>query len=303
MLLYKALLTNYPDPDPDVDVINCLLQWAKCDEDVVFSVVGIRFLASAVPSRLYHVSVTGVGLMDPAAVIYSPAIHIDYNVHTLERVTVSDNLADGVLIMRNDVYAGARLASSTVRDNGGTGVTVHGSFFELYDCLLSGNRRAGFEYNPSYTADEALQIRAGIRHAVVFNHSRSIHLENENRVWVTTPRRFVNETWTYDLEVSANRLYKVVVDVIDYNPETNVELVTVYDSRRQSIRPDTLHWTIDEDMVDFPVVSQLTYLTIRWRMSGISSGRLAFVLRSSEFRRFIIYIFVILQGGVTLARL
>ena len=137
----------------------------------VLPVVGIRFLTSAVDSRLYHVSVTGAGLMDPAAIIYSPAIRIDYNLHTLERITVAENLADGVLIMRNDVYARARLASSVIRDNGGTGVTVHGSFFELYDCQLSGNRRAGFEYNPSYTADEALQIRAGIRNAVLFDLS------------------------------------------------------------------------------------------------------------------------------------
>jgi len=243
---------------------------------------GMRFLASASSCRLQHVSVTGTGLMDPAAIIYSPAIRIDYNLHTLEHITVSDNLADGVLIMRNDVYAGARLASSYVHDNGGTGVTIHGSFFELYDCRLTGNRRAGFEYNPSYTADEALQIRAGIRNPIMFNRTMSLFVDNENRYFVVTPRRFVNETWTYDLQVNVNRLYKVVVDVIDYNPETQAELVTIYDSRRQSIRPDTLHWTIDEDMVDFPVVSQLTYLTIRWRMSGISSGRLAFVLRSSE---------------------
>lgn len=242
-------------------------------------------MTSAVPSRLYHVSVTDVGLMDPAAITYSPAIRIDYNVHTLEHVTVADNLADGVVIMRNDVYAGARLASSQVRDNAGTGVVVRGSFFEVYDCRLTGNRRAGFEYNPSYTADEALQVRAGIGDKrILFDRSMSIHLDNENRRWVTTPRRFVNETWTYDLQVSVERLHKVVVDVVDYNPETNVELVTVYDSRQQSIRPDTLHWTVDEDMVDFPVVSQLTYLTIRWKVSGISSGRLAFVLRSSELR-------------------
>jgi len=256
-------------------------------------VAGIRFLTSAMASRLVHVSVTGAGLMDPAAIIYSPAIRIDYNLHTLERVTIADNLADGVVIMRNDVYAGAKLASSVVRDNGRIGVTVHGSFFELYDCRLTGNRLAGFEYNPSYTAAEALQIRAGIRDPIVFDRSMTINLNDENRRWVVTPRRFVNETWTYDLEVRANRLHKVVVDVIDYNPETNVELVTVYDSRRQSIRPDTLHWTIDEDMVDFPVVSQLTYLTIRWQMSGISSGRLAFVLRSSERRRLIYLVFYV----------
>jgi len=125
----------------------------------VLLIAGVRFLTSAVPSRLVHVSVSGAGLMDPAAIIYSPAIRVDYNVHTLERLSVVDNLAGGVVIMRNDVYAGARLASSLVRDNRGTGVAVRGSFFELYDCRLTGNRVAGLEYNPSYTADEALQVR------------------------------------------------------------------------------------------------------------------------------------------------
>jgi len=88
------------------------------------------------------------------------------------------------------------------------------------------------------------------------------------------------------------------MDVIDYNPETSVELVTVYDSRRESIRPDTLHWTIDKDMIDFPVVSQLTYLTVRWRMSGVSSGRLAFVLRSSQQRLIRVYLPTSLRGRV-----
>jgi len=125
----------------------------------VLLIAGVRFLTSAVPSRLVHVSVSGAGLMDPAAIIYSPAIRVDYNVHTLERLSVAGNLAGGVVIMRNDVYAGARLASSLVRDNRGTGVAVRGSFFELYDCRLTGNRVAGLEYNPSYTADEALQVR------------------------------------------------------------------------------------------------------------------------------------------------
>jgi len=129
------------------------------------------------------------------------------------------------------------------------------------------------------------QVRAGIRHAFVFDGTKSLHLDNENRRWVTTPRRFVDETWTYDLEVTVNPLHQVVMDVLDYNPETGVESVTVYDSRSASIRADTLHWSVDEDMLDFPIVSQLTYLTVRWRMSGVSSGRLAFVLRSSEHRR------------------
>jgi hypothetical protein len=146
--------------------------------------------------------------------------------------------------------------------------------------LVSGN--AGFEYSPAYTADEALQIRAGVHSAVMFNRSQSITLKRENRQWVLTPRFFEATSMTFDLEVEVEPLYKVVVDIIDYNPETNVERVTVYDSRVSAIRDNTQRWVVDEDLVDFPVVSQLTFMTIRWQVSGIATGRLAFVLRSSK---------------------
>jgi len=59
--------------------------------------------------------------------------------------------------------------------------------------------------------------------------------------------------------------------------------VTVYDAQPSSIRRSTVHWTIEEDLVDFPVVSQLNVMTVRWKVDGISSGRLTFVVRSSKF--------------------
>ena len=228
-----------------------------------------------------YVNISGAGLADPGAVIYSPALRIDYNLHTLEHITVENNMADGIVIMHNDVYAGARLVSSVVRANAGNGVTVRSSFFEMFDCRLEGNGRAGFEYSPMYTAADALQLRAGIRDAILFDQSMKIKLNVENRRWVITPRRFEGEETTYDLEVEVDPQYKVVVDVIDFNPLTQIEQVTVYDSRQSAIRAGTLSWKIDEDLVDFPVVSQLTFMTIRWKISGIASGRLAFVLRSS----------------------
>jgi len=52
------------------------------------------------------------------------------------------------------------------------------------------------------------QVRAGIRDAIEFNRSMTVFLDNENRRWVTTPRRYVAETWTYDLEVRVNRHHR-----------------------------------------------------------------------------------------------
>jgi len=58
--------------------------------------------------------------------------------------------------------------------------------------------------------------------------------------------------------------------------------VTVYEVSPSAIQPSTRHWMIDEDLVDFPVVSQLDVMTIRWKVNGVSSGRFTFVVRSSK---------------------
>lgn len=228
--------------------------------------------------------------MDPATVAYTAALKIDFNVHSLTNLLVTNNLADGVQIMHNDVFANARLANSIIRDNKGNGVSVRTSFFELYNCTITGNEQAGFEYDPSYTTQEALQIRAGVRTFVLFDRNQSVQLGNENFRWVVTPQKFEAEVNTYELEVQVNSLYKVVVDIVDYNPMTSVEQVTVFDSRRADIKSSTVQWSIEDDLPDFPVVSQLQTMTIRWTVNGVSSGRLAFVIRSSNTRHLILWL-------------
>jgi len=60
--------------------------------------------------------------------------------------------------MHNDIFAGARISHSVIRRNLGNGVSTRGSYFQLYNCTLADNTAAGFEYNPSYTTYEALQV-------------------------------------------------------------------------------------------------------------------------------------------------
>jgi len=47
--------------------------------------------------------------MDPTAILYSAAIMIDYNVHTLEHLTVSHNMDTGIDILHNDIYRSVEL--------------------------------------------------------------------------------------------------------------------------------------------------------------------------------------------------
>lgn len=84
----------------------------------------------------------------------------------------------------------------------------------------------------------------------------------------------------YDIQ-KISLLFQIVMDLIDYTPEPTDEDVTVYDTRKTSIRDTTTHWKIDDDAMDFPIVSQFSVITVRWTVNTASTGRLTFVLRSS----------------------
>ena len=58
-----------------------------------------------------------------------------------------------------------------------------------------------------------------------------------------------------------------MVDVLDYNPDVTQEKVTVYDGRKSAIRPGTINWAIEEDLVDYPVVSSGNAATLRWKVT------------------------------------
>ena len=243
----------------------------------------MRFLAKAQPSRMVHTEVTEAGLMDPAAIIYSSAIKIDYNTHTLEHLTIQNNVADGLEIMKNDVFANTRLANSVVRNNLGNGVSSRTSYFELYMCTLSNNGKAGFEYNPHYTTYEAQQIRAGIHNPIILNQEMMyVNIVNEGREFVTTPQKFTAEVKMYVMEVQVGSQHRVNMDIIDYSPDTEQENITVYESAADKIQPSTYSWTIEDDLADFPITSAGAVLTITWKVTGMASGRFAFVLRSSK---------------------
>lgn len=147
--------------------------------------------------------------MDPATAVYAPAIKIDYNVHTMANLNISTNMADGLQVMHNDVYGNMRLSGSLVENNLGNGVTVRGSFFELFNCTLRGNGKAGFEYNPSYSTYEALQIRAGVHDFISFDRSFNVKLEDNEVKWFLTPQKFTPETTTYEMEIMVNQHYRV----------------------------------------------------------------------------------------------
>ena len=227
------------------------------------------------------------GLLDPTALLYSPAVTIDYNVHTLEYLNIHNNVATGLEILHNDAYARAKITHSTIKDNFGNGLTTRGSFFEVSFCHLEGNHKAGFEYNPHTTAEEAQQIRLGIMDSWLLQDvdGQSLKVDKETYRFLTTREEQVTSR-LYQVEFYTDSAHKIVVDVLDWNPDVGQETITIFDGAQSGINENTNRWVIEDDLVDFPIQSAGTRLTFRWQVHTLASGRLTFALRSSKCNTF-----------------
>lgn len=71
---------------------------------------------------------------------------------------------------------------------------------------------------------------------------------------------------------------------MDYLPVESVEKVIVYDSGVLNIGSANIkRWEIEKDLVDFPVLSSSSIITIQLKVNGQLSGRLALAVFSGEF--------------------
>ena len=250
-----------------------------------YFVLGVHFLATARSGLMRYTNVKGAGLLDPSLIWYAPAIKIDYNIHTLEHLTVTHSMSTGIEIIRNDIYINPKIIHSTVSDNLGNGISTRSPFFEVAFCNIFNNFRSGFEYNPHYTTYEAQQLRVGIHDPLVIDDTlaqNGYDLVNEGYQFVTTKLMATPTLKTYDVEIRVNSQHRVVVDILDWNPDISQEKAMVFDSSKENIIDGTSHWEIEEDLVEFPVVSAGRRVTIRWEVRGPTSGRTTFLIRSSQ---------------------
>ena len=194
-------------------------------------------------------------------------------------------MSDGILIMHNDAYAYAAIRRSVITNNLGNGISTRGPFFEVEFCEVTENSLAGIEYNPYYTTYEGRQIRAGIHNPKVLNNldDQIIRVENENYLFIITEEMTDPEPRVYEVHIQVQHDHNVVADILDYNPDVTQEKLRVYNSKPDRISTSTFHWEVEEDLVDFPVVSDGVDLTLRWNVISQSSGRLTLAIRSSMF--------------------
>ena len=215
---------------------------------------------------------------------YSPGFRIDYNFYSMSFITVKHCVSDGIHIKYSYPYTRNEIQYLTLENNLGNGILTRSPFLSLTHSWIKNNDKAGIIYDPFFTEYEALSVRNFIDRSrtLSITTTPSLVITGGSVEFLTCPIGDVIESdYTYWVELDAPLYSRITVQVLDYNPLTHIEKVTVFDSRKSGIGV-ARRWAIEEDLVDFPVVSSRNFLTIRYHVNGVRSGRLALAVTAGK---------------------
>lgn len=267
---------------------------------------GVTFAASprsgqTFETRVNYLTIEKAGLLDFVEMSYTPALRIDYSYFKMSHITVRDSVSDGFSIKYCHPYSQSEFLHVTLENNLGRGFLTRSPFLYLKHLTITGNKDAGLVYDPMFTEYEALSVRnfmsSGL--AVSLENTRNIDLSEDEMKFVTTRASDVVEDTTYVLQVRSVSNIRITVQMLDYSPRTDIEKVVFYGSDANNWQT-AKYWSVEEDLVDFPIVSPGAYLTIRFTVRGLRSGRLAFAVIASKltiYRMFqkVIYMLYLLE--------
>lgn len=259
------------------------------EQNMLWFLSGVTFAASprsgqTFETRVNYLTIEKAGLLDFVEMSYTPALRIDYSYYKMSHITVRNSVSDGFSIKYCHPYSQSEYLHVTLENNLGHGLLTRSPFLYLKHLTITGNQGAGLVYDPMFTEYEALSVRnfmsRGI--AVYLEDNTQLNLYQDEMKFITTRASEVVEDKTYTLEVFSVSNIRITVQMLDYNPLTDIEKVVFYGSAASSWQ-SAKYWSVEEDLVDFPIVSPGAYLTIKFTVRGLRSGRLAFAVIASKF--------------------
>ena len=226
-------------------------------------------------TQIRTMKIDKAGLLDHSKMFFSPALRIDYNYYDITNVTVTSSTSDGIYIKFNHPYSNNRLQSCNVFNSLGNGLVVKYPFVETAYGQYNGNKQTGFLYDPFFSEVEAMSVQNFMRNDQVtfLGESGEYQITKEMTLFKTNPGIHINKTYVYKLVSTKAQL---TLQILNYNPLTSVESLNISNGKKE--------YKIEDDLIDFPLVSSRGVFTIKLFVSGILSGRLTFtVLRGKNF--------------------
>ncbi|KAK3092533.1 hypothetical protein FSP39_004063 [Pinctada imbricata] len=241
------------------------------------------------PTQIRHVVIERAGMLDYEEMAFTPALRIDYNFYKITGLHIRSSVSDGLNIKYSNPHTENLIEYSSFDNNLGNGILTRSPFLNVTYTTMNNNTKGGFVYDPFFTEYEALSVRNFI-HESRKNYfpetaSKQVQIGLNSMIFITSRpgTTITRTTHTLELSVTDSR-YRITLQILDYNPLTDVELITIYDSDINGIaNPNTRKWQIEKDLVDFPIVSTGSFLTIVQNVNGVVSGRLAFAAHSRQY--------------------
>lgn len=237
----------------------------------------------AEPTQIRHVIIEHAGLMDADEMKYTPGLTIDYNYLKITGLIVRKSVSDGVNVKYSHPHTENLFEHCMFDNNQGNGFLTRSPFLKINYATMNNNDKSGFVYDPYFTEYEALSVRNFIEPSLTVDLVQRPYykLGQDSMMFIVTKPGLMTVDFTYIMEIEVDNYYRITLQLLDYNPLTNVEKVTIYDSNKDGIPTNTKRWEIEKDMVDFPLISTSYYMTIAVLVRGVFSGRLAFAAISS----------------------
>ncbi|XP_021367968.1 protein bark beetle-like isoform X3 [Mizuhopecten yessoensis] len=236
-------------------------------------------------TQIRHVIIRNAGLLDYEEMKYTPALRIDYMFYKMTGLQVLNSASDGVVVKYSNPHTENLFEFCKFDNNLGHGFLTRSPYLRMFYTTMSGNFKSGFAYDPFFTEYEALSVRNFIHRdrIISFTQTPMYNLGDSSMIFITTSSGSGEERHTYDMEIAVTFRYRITLQILDYNPLTTIESVTIYDSSQDTIGESTNKWEIEKDLVDFPIVSTSTRLTIRLVVTGVRTDRLTFAAHSHVY--------------------
>ncbi|GAB1605409.1 protein bark beetle-like [Argonauta hians] len=223
-------------------------------------------------TQIRSVLIDRAGMLDHSSLVFSSALQIDYNYYDISNLTVTESSANGIYIKFNHPYTNNRLQHCNVYNSQGNGLVTKYPFLETAYGTYKDNFLNGFTYDPFFTESEAMSVRNFLRsdQVTVLKGSQTFTLTQETNMFITEAKKFtMNDQFVYEF-IAADYQKRPTIQILNYNPLTSVENVTVFDGNK--------NYYIEKDLIDFPVVSATNQIKVQISVTGIMSGRLNFVV-------------------------
>jgi hypothetical protein len=267
--------------------------WLRC---VKPSWAGVRFGLNAVPSRLKFGLFEHAGQYDYAKAELAPALQFDLLQHECSNLTFQYNRFTSMEVVLTQPVKQPVIYNTDFIANGGSGLLTRNSYLQAKQIYGRDNFMFPVvEFNPFLSKEKlesvrlfASQPRRGydVRRELTRLVDNVWYIGVEPMVMLYTDNEVFLEPKEYNIQIKADNNRVLIVDLIDYNPDSTQEQV-VFCERfcQESFRdPKAREWnlTVPETTMFFPVNTSYSSIHISYNVTGYKTGRLAFIVYSTK---------------------